>query len=66
MKKSDLTGYEIWFKQETCDIPIALLKCIAGRIAGVKVVNASQDPGASSTVRILVIILLLVSTLLLL
>ena len=54
MKKSDLTGSVASVKAEKlADIPTSSIESVLqGRIAGVQVVNASQDPGASSTVRI--------------
>lgn len=39
--------------EKLADIPTSSIESVLqGRIAGVQVVNASQDPGASSTVRI--------------
>lgn len=54
MKKSDLTGSVSSVKTETItDIPANSVDALLqGRVAGVQVTNASQDPGASSTVRI--------------
>lgn len=54
MKKSDLTGSVASVKTEKlADIPSnSIEKALQGRIAGVQVINSSQDPGAGSTVRI--------------
>lgn len=54
MKKSDLTGSVASVKTEKlADIPVGSIeKVLQGRIAGVQVINSSQDPGAGSTVRI--------------
>ena len=54
VKKSDLTGSVASVKAEKLtDIPANSIDgLLQGRVAGVQVVNSSQDPGASSTVRI--------------
>ena len=54
VKKSDLTGSVASVKAEKItDIPANSVDALLqGRVAGVQVTNASQDPGASSTVRI--------------
>ena len=54
VKKSDLTGSVASVKAEKLtDIPANSIDGLSqGRVAGVQVVNSSQDPGASSTVRI--------------
>lgn len=54
VKKSDLTGSVASVKTELLtDVPSNSIDgLLQGRVAGVQVVNASQDPGASSTVRI--------------
>lgn len=54
MKKSDLTGSVASVKTEKLtDIPSNSIDgLLQGRVAGVQVINSSQDPGASSTVRI--------------
>jgi len=54
MKKSDLTGSVSSVKTEILtDIPSNSIDgLLQGRVAGVQVTNASQDPGASSTIRI--------------
>ncbi|MBP5172950.1 MAG: TonB-dependent receptor [Bacteroidales bacterium] len=54
VKKSDLTGSVASVKTEKItDIPANSVDALLqGRVAGVQVTNASQDPGASSTVRI--------------
>lgn len=54
MKKSDLTGSVASVKPEKLtDIPACSVEgLLQGRIAGVQVINSSQGPGASSTVRI--------------
>ena len=54
MKKSDLTGSVASVKPETLtDVPASSIDgLLQGRVAGVTVINASQDPGASSTIRI--------------
>lgn len=59
MKKSDLTGSVASVKTEKlADIPVGSIeKVLQGRIAGVQVINSSQDPGAGSTVRIVVTLL---------
>lgn len=53
-RKSDLTGSVASVKPETiADIPANSVEgLLQGRAAGVQVINASQDPGAGSTVRI--------------
>ena len=54
MKKSDLTGSVATVKPEALtDVPANSIDgLLQGRVAGVQVINASQDPGASSTIRI--------------
>lgn len=54
MKKSDLTGSVASVKPEKLtDIPANSIDgLLQGRVAGVQVINSSQDPGASSTIRI--------------
>lgn len=54
VKKSDLTGSVASVKAEKItDIPANSVDALLqGRVAGVQVTNASQDPGAYSTVRI--------------
>ena len=54
MKKSDLTGSVASVKTEKLtDIPANSIDgLLQGRVAGVQVINSSQDPGASSTIRI--------------
>ena len=54
VKKSDLTGSVASVKAEKLtDIPANSIDgLLQGRVAGVQVINSSQDPGASSTVRI--------------
>jgi TonB-linked SusC/RagA family outer membrane protein len=54
MKKSDLTGSVASVKTEKItDTPAnSIESLLQGRIAGVQVINSSQDPGAGSTVRI--------------
>ncbi len=54
MKKSDLTGSVASVKTEDLVSKPAnsVESLLQGRVAGVQVTNASQDPGASSTVRI--------------
>lgn len=54
MKKSDLTGSVATVKPEKLtDIPANSIDgLLQGRVAGVQVINSSQDPGASSTIRI--------------
>lgn len=54
MKKSDLTGSVASVKTEKLtDTPANSIEgLLQGRIAGVQIINSSQDPGASSTVRI--------------
>ena len=54
VKKSDLTGSVASVKAEKItDVPANSVDALLqGRVAGVQVTNASQDPGASSTVRI--------------
>lgn len=54
MKKSDLTGSVASVKPESLtDVPAKSVDgLLQGRVAGVQVINASQDPGASSTIRI--------------
>lgn len=54
VKKSDLTGSVASVKAEKLtDIPANSIDgLLQGRVAGVQVVNSSQAPGASSTVRI--------------
>lgn len=54
VKKSDLTGSVASVKAEAIsDIPANSVEgLLQGRAAGVQVINSSQDPGASSTVRI--------------
>ena len=54
MKKSDLTGSVASVKTEDLVSKPAnsIENLMQGRIAGVQVTNASQDPGASSTVRV--------------
>lgn len=52
--KSDLTGSVSQVQMEdVADIPAnSVERLLQGRVAGLKVTNASQDPGAGSTVRI--------------
>ena len=54
MKKSDLTGSVASVKPEKLtDIPANSIDgLLQGRVAGVQVINSSQDPGAASTIRI--------------
>lgn len=54
MKKSDLTGSVSSVKTEILtDTPSNSIDgLLQGRVAGVQVINSSQDPGASSTIRI--------------
>ena len=54
MKKSDLTGSVSSVKTEQLTSTPAnnIESLLQGRIAGVQVTNASQDPGATSTIRI--------------
>lgn len=54
VKKSDLTGSVASVKTEKItDIPANSIETLLqGRVAGVQVTNASQDPGAGSTIRI--------------
>lgn len=54
MRKSDLTGSVASVKAETLtDVPAKSIDgLLQGRVAGVQVINASQDPGAGSTIRI--------------
>lgn len=54
MKKSDLTGSVASVKTEALtDTPSNSIEgLLQGRVAGVQVTNASQDPGAGSTIRI--------------
>ncbi len=54
MKKSDLTGSVASINPEKIVITPAnsVESLMQGRIAGVQVINSSQDPGAGSTVRI--------------
>lgn len=54
MKKSDLTGSVASVKTDKLtDIPANSIDgLLQGRVAGVQVINSSQDPGASSTIRI--------------
>lgn len=54
MKKSDLTGSVASVKPEKLtDIPANSIDgLLQGRVAGVQVINSSQDPGTSSTIRI--------------
>lgn len=54
VKKSDLTGSVASVKAEKItDVPANSVDALLqGRVAGVQVTNASQDPGATSTVRI--------------
>lgn len=54
MKKSDLTGSVASVNPEKLVVTPAnsVESLIQGRIAGVQVINSSQDPGAASTVRI--------------
>ena len=54
MKKSDLTGSVASVKaEELVSKPAnSVESLLQGRVAGVQVTNASQDPGATSTVRI--------------
>lgn len=54
MKKSDLTGSVSSVKPEVLtDTPSNSIDgLLQGRVAGVQVINSSQDPGASSTIRI--------------
>lgn len=53
-KKSDLTGSVASVKPEVLnDVPSNSIDgLLQGRVAGVQVINASQDPGATSTIRI--------------
>lgn len=53
-KKSDITGSVASVKPEALnDIPANSIDgLLQGRVAGVQVINSSQDPGASSTIRI--------------
>lgn len=54
VKKSDLTGSVASVKTEAIkDIPANSIEgLLQGRAAGLQVINSSQDPGSSSTVRI--------------
>ncbi|MCQ2135786.1 MAG: TonB-dependent receptor [Bacteroidales bacterium] len=54
MKKSDLTGSVSSVKTEALtDVPSNTIEgLLQGRVAGVQVINASQDPGATATIRI--------------
>ncbi len=54
MKKSDLTGSVASVKTESLmDVPAKSIDgLLQGRVAGVQVINNSQDPGASSTIRV--------------
>lgn len=54
MKKSDLTGSVASVKADKLtDVPSKSIDgLLQGRVAGVQVINASQDPGAGSTIRI--------------
>ena len=54
MKKSDLTGSVASVKTEKLtDVPSSSIDgLLQGRVAGVQVINSSQDPGAASTIRI--------------
>lgn len=54
MKKSDLTGSVASVKTEKLkEIPANSIEgLLQGRVAGVQVINSSQDPGAGATVRI--------------
>lgn len=53
-KKSDLTGSVASVKPETLtDTPSSSIDgLLQGRVAGVQVINSSQDPGAGATIRI--------------
>ncbi len=53
-QKSDLTGSVSQVSaEEVADIPAnSVERLLQGRVAGVQITNASQDPGAGSTVRI--------------
>ncbi|MCR5004170.1 MAG: TonB-dependent receptor [Bacteroidales bacterium] len=54
IKKSDLTGSVASVKTEKLtDVPAKSIDgLLQGRVAGVQVINASQDPGSSSTLRV--------------
>lgn len=54
MKKSDLTGSVASVKADKLtDVPAKSIDgLLQGRVAGLQVINASQDPGAGSTIRI--------------